>query len=745
MHSSYFYSNDFFLESFDSNANHSLILDISNSKEKKVLFAFSSNVQILNFIKQQLDFNLPFLHILKEIKKNLEEINEALFIGVIDYFQKKLSYINFNSNFLFIKRVNDKLKSINDVNLHPKKDNFFDITTIFLDELEFLYILNDESCFKYFEENWNNIFFVKDIVKNFYTKKENTNFSFIFLNAMLPKISNTTYHYSIKAKKENVHKLEDDIEELLNSHCNDIEKVSNAITIFNELILNAYEHGALKIDSVQKQKLIEERLFEDYTKELEEKLDEELEVELSIYSNYLLKVSIKDNGDGFDFLKLGNATYTEYRGRGVLISKKMSEALFFSDSGQKSTFFVKLEPELEEKIDMNDPYFYARQMSVLYVEDDRVIKEVFSKILKKYTQTLFVAENGVDGLEIYEQFKPDIIITDIEMPEMDGLEMSAKIRENDNDIPIILTTAYNDENIFLEAIDIGVDKFLVKPISLDKLQKTVFKVANDVYLKNEAKKRFAIEKRLKTKELNELKSKNKYITTAQKAAFEKEKLIIRDDSSELKVKCEIYYKPLEILSGDIYGICKIDEKFSLFYIIDSMGKGLSAAVTATLSAAFINRSIYISTEKNNFNLEKLINDYSEYIKSYLLEYESVSLSFILINQKDTIAKHASFGMYPILVKDIKKKELIKIKSNNPPLTKHLEFYNIEKFTLPKKYNLIVYSDGIIEHEEFSLTDLKESLQNRDTFEEIKIDFESSFKDENFAYEDDVTAIFITNQ
>ena len=353
-----------------------------------------------------------------------------------------------------------------------------------------LYILNNDSCSKFFEDNCKDILFVKDIVKNFYTKKNNTPFSFMFLNALLPKISNTTYHYSIKAKKDNIHKLEDEIEELLNSRCNNIETVSSAVTILNELILNAYEHGALKISSEQKQKLIEEHTFDAYLKESEDGVDEELEIELSIYDNHLLKMSVKDYGEGFDFFKTANVTSSEYRGRGLLMSRKMSEALFFNEDGCKSTFFIKLSSaiELQDERDINDPKFYAKQLSILYVEDDKVIRDVFGKILKKYTQTLFVAEHGADGLEIYDQFKPDIIITDIEMPEMDGLEMSAKIRESDFEIPIILTTAYNDENVFLEAIDIGVDKFLIKPISLDKLQKTVFKVARDLYLKNEAKK-----------------------------------------------------------------------------------------------------------------------------------------------------------------------------------------------------------------------------------------------------------------
>ena len=106
-----------------------------------------------------------------------------------------------------------------------------------------------------------------------------------------------------------------------------------------------------------------------------------------------------------------------------------------------------------------------KSVSVLYVEDEDIIRESLSVFLKRRIDTLFLAANGQEGLDAYLKYRPDIIITDIRMPVMDGLEMARQIREIDKEVPILITTAYNDEEYFLRSIDIGIDKYVKKPIN----------------------------------------------------------------------------------------------------------------------------------------------------------------------------------------------------------------------------------------------------------------------------------------
>ena len=83
-------------------------------------------------------------------------------------------------------------------------------------------------------------------------------------------------------------------------------------------------------------------------------------------------------------------------------------------------------------------------VTVLYVEDDTFLRQTISRILKRRVSTLLVAENGREGLGVFKEERPDIVVTDIKMPSMNGLEMSKQILADDASVPIIITTAHNE-------------------------------------------------------------------------------------------------------------------------------------------------------------------------------------------------------------------------------------------------------------------------------------------------------------
>ena len=122
-----------------------------------------------------------------------------------------------------------------------------------------------------------------------------------------------------------------------------------------------------------------------------------------------------------------------------------------------------------------------QKITVLYVEDDENIRDELVDILEMDIGTLYVACDGQEGLDMFKEHKPDIVVTDIQMPNMDGLEMSSKIRELDSEVPIIITTAFNEPSFLIKAIDIGVDKYVTKPIDLDKLESTILRSAKTVF------------------------------------------------------------------------------------------------------------------------------------------------------------------------------------------------------------------------------------------------------------------------
>lgn len=108
-------------------------------------------------------------------------------------------------------------------------------------------------------------------------------------------------------------------------------------------------------------------------------------------------------------------------------------------------------------------------LKVLYVEDDSITRMEVAKYLENRVEKLMVASNGQEGLRLYQQDPADVVITDIRMPIMGGLEMVRAIKEFKKPRSVIVTTAYNETDLLIECIDVGVNKFLLKPLVLHNL------------------------------------------------------------------------------------------------------------------------------------------------------------------------------------------------------------------------------------------------------------------------------------
>ena len=108
---------------------------------------------------------------------------------------------------------------------------------------------------------------------------------------------------------------------------------------------------------------------------------------------------------------------------------------------------------------------FLKTLTVLYVEDDTDTREQFSEFLRRPVGTLITAANGVEGLEAFKKHLPDIVVTDILMPQMDGLTMAYEIRGIVPSVPIIVITAFEQTDYLLRAVNIGIDKYVTKPVN----------------------------------------------------------------------------------------------------------------------------------------------------------------------------------------------------------------------------------------------------------------------------------------
>lgn len=120
-----------------------------------------------------------------------------------------------------------------------------------------------------------------------------------------------------------------------------------------------------------------------------------------------------------------------------------------------------------------------KRLRILYVEDDENIKNELSSLFSNFFKNVYTASNGLEGLELYKEKKDkiDVIIADINMPKLSGLDMVSQIRKFDKDIPVIFATAYSDSKLLIEAIKLKVTEYIIKPIDIKKLMTILGEVA----------------------------------------------------------------------------------------------------------------------------------------------------------------------------------------------------------------------------------------------------------------------------
>jgi len=124
---------------------------------------------------------------------------------------------------------------------------------------------------------------------------------------------------------------------------------------------------------------------------------------------------------------------------------------------------------------------FLKTLTIMYVEDDESIRNSLSGILKKIFGEVIICNDGNDGVNQYKYYtlerktKIDAVISDINMPNLNGIEMTREIRAHDEEIPIIFTTAHGESNYLMEAIKLKVSYYALKPINTTELLQNVSK------------------------------------------------------------------------------------------------------------------------------------------------------------------------------------------------------------------------------------------------------------------------------
>lgn len=223
-------------------------------------------------------------------------------------------------------------------------------------------------------------------------------------------------------------------------------------------------------------------------------------------------------------------------------------------------------------------YHMLKDQRILYVEDEADIREEFVDLLSLKVKEVIEASNGKEGFELYLKEKPNLIITDIKMPVLDGIGMIRKIREVDCDTPIIITSAFDNSDYLKESIELHVDKFITKPIDFSILLQVLNKLAIHIC------------------QLKELENKTKELERTQKL-----------------LSNAVLYTTSD-LDGNITSVSKAFEEFSGFKQKDLLGKNHSIFRSKDTPKEFydemwekLNNDEEFSSEMKNYDKDR--NEY----------------------------------------------------------------------------------------------------------------------------------------
>ena len=378
-------------------------------------------------------------------------------------------------------------------------------------------------------------------------------------------------------------------------------------------------------------------------------------------------------------------------------------------------------------------------LTLMCVESNTEIQELYSRIFEDLTKEIIFASDGEDAYQKFVNLQIDIIISDYDTLQHNALYMTSQIRKLNNNIPIIIISEIEDMDFVINALHSGVTNFVKKPINkelIDIIKKETKQLQSNLFFEQQ-----------RDKELIKLQAQKSYNSYQEDLAFAKELNILRNDfyyqmlDSKHISLVDFLYQPLDTISGDAYTARRVD-KFRTFYlIVDGMGKGLSASLTAMIMTSFINHLIDKMIKHDSFSFDILIKESMDYMKPILLDEETVAIDYILFDTHYDMLSYAKFAMPASLLQD-REQNIIKLKSNNPPLSKYQTIYTISEQDISKIDKFLFFSDGIIENSTLSKGVYSDFIEEdfRDSFtrEDLKKKFFAKIDEP----EDDLTLIFI---
>ncbi len=344
-----------------------------------------------------------------------------------------------------------------------------------------------------------------------------------------------------------------------------------------------------------------------------------------------------------------------------------------------------------------------KQPLILVIDDSEDSRELLNDILED-TYRIITAQNGIEGLAKAIRLRPDLIISDISMPRLDGLSMVRKIKEFENvrEIPVILLTAFHDDEIKIDGFISGIDGYIEKPFEPRELRARVETILTKHASNERLRKRSReVEQQLETSRLIQNQILPSHIPDVPGYSLYSR------------------YHFAEKIGGDLYNFRLHDTLFDIF-IADVSGHGIPAALIAGM--------VHVAFDLYSRESRGLV-DLMEYLDQIIYERTGqnyfVTAFFGRIDLKTDKFTYVNAGhVSPAILKPCQNSRIIELKSKGTPLglfekeyKKEALRYQADEVQLEKGDRILLFTDGIIEHanpgdELFGLPRLYDLLEKR---------------------------------
>lgn len=322
----------------------------------------------------------------------------------------------------------------------------------------------------------------------------------------------------------------------------------------------------------------------------------------------------------------------------------------------------------------------AQDLTLLVVDDDPEVLQQLQQLLGQVFGKVLVAANGEEAWAVYCQVAPkglDLLVSDIRMPHKDGLELARAIRDRDTEIKILLVSAYNEASYFLQALEIGVDGFLVKPVHPAPLLQTLSKLCRNI---QDHKARLEYQQRLEEERL--------LVASLMQGMLKHPGL---EDPA-----IEWLLEPSEMIGGDLVAVERHAASGHLYALLaDSTGHGLPAA-THLLP---LHRIFYAMASKG-YALSSLLVEINRVLYEYSPGDRFVAATLLMLDPRDGLLEIWNGGNPVALLLTEAGQVRAEFKSQHLPLGVLGEDFDsaTQRFFCQPGDQLLLFSDGILDAE-----------------------------------------------